>query len=68
MTTIDLHPEFLTADGKKQFAVLPYEEFVALQEWIEDQQDLHAIRVAREENKNEPSYTIEQVRKELGIE
>ena len=68
MTTIELHPEFLTADGKKQFAVLPYQEFVALQEWIVDTQDLHALRLAREENANEPSYTIEEVRKELGIE
>ena len=68
MTTIELHPEFLTADGKKQFAVLPYREFVAIQEWIEDTQDLHALRLAREENANEPSYTIEEVRKELGIE
>ncbi len=68
MTTIELHPEFLTADGKKQFAVLPYQEFVALQEWIEDTQDLHALRLAREENANKPSYTIEEVRKELGIE
>lgn len=68
MTTIELHPEFLTADGKKQFAVLPYQEFVALQEWIEDTQDLHALRLAREENADEPSYTIEEVRNELGIE
>jgi len=68
MTNIELHPEFLTANGKKQFAVLPYQEFVALQEWIEDTEDLRALRVAREENADEPSYTIEEVRKELGIE
>jgi len=68
MTTIELHPEFLTANGKKQFAVLPYKEFVALQEWLEDTQDLHALRVAREENATEPFYTIEEARTELGIE
>lgn len=68
MTTIELHPEFLKADGKRQFAVLPYQEFVAIQEWIEDTQDLHALRLAREENANQPSYTIDEVRKELGIE
>lgn len=68
MTTIELHPEFLSSGGKKQFAVLTYEEFVALEEWIEDTHDLHALRLAREENRNEPSYTIDEVRKELGIE
>lgn len=68
MTTIELHPEFLTAKGKRQFAVIPYEEFVALQEWIEDAKDLTALRIAREENKDEPSFTIEEVKKELGID
>jgi hypothetical protein len=29
---IEFHPEFLTKDGKPQFAVLPYEEFLQLQE------------------------------------
>lgn len=68
MTTIELHPEFLTAKGKKQFAVIPYEEFVALQEWIEDAQDLYALRKAREENENETTFTIDEVKKDLGIE
>jgi len=68
MTTIELHPEFLTTKGKRQFAVIPYEEFVALQEWIEDAQDLATLRIAREENKDEPSFTIEEIRRELGID
>ncbi len=29
---IELHPEILTKDGKPQFAVLPYEEFVQVPE------------------------------------
>ena len=68
MTTIELHPEFLTANGERQFAVLPYKEFVALQEWIEDTMDLHELRLAREENKNEQTYSLDEVKKELGIE
>jgi len=28
---IELHPEFLTKNGQKQFAILPYEEIV---QWI----------------------------------
>jgi hypothetical protein len=31
-------------------------------------QDLYELRLAREENKGERTYTIEEVRKELGIE
>ncbi|MDJ0580085.1 type II toxin-antitoxin system Phd/YefM family antitoxin [Crocosphaera sp.] len=34
---IELHPEFLTKNGKK-FAVLPYEEFLKIQELLEETQ------------------------------
>ena len=36
----DLHPEILRRDGRPQFAVLPYEEFLALQQRLEDLEDL----------------------------
>jgi hypothetical protein len=31
----DLHPEILSKDGKPQFAVLPYEEFLAVREALQ---------------------------------
>ncbi|MBK9152883.1 MAG: type II toxin-antitoxin system Phd/YefM family antitoxin [Chloracidobacterium sp.] len=68
MTTIELHPEFLSAGGRKQFAVIPYDEFVRLEEWIEDMIDLHELRVAREENKDQPTYSLDEVKQELGID
>lgn len=43
-----LHPEILTKNGRKEFAVLPYEEFVALQEWLDDLEDLLDLRLAKE--------------------
>ena len=33
---IELHPEILEKDGKKQFVILPYEEFAAIQEALAD--------------------------------
>ncbi|MGA9377737.1 MAG: type II toxin-antitoxin system prevent-host-death family antitoxin, partial [Phormidium sp.] len=36
---IQLHPEYLSKNGKKVFVVLPYEEFQALQELLEDLED-----------------------------
>lgn len=68
MTTVELHPEFLSAGGRKQFAVIPYDEFVRLQEWIEDTLDLHELRLAREENQDQPTYSLEEVKEQLGIE
>jgi len=68
MTTVELHPEFLSREGKRQFAVIPYEEFVQLQEWFEDARDLLDLELAIIENKDEPTYSLEEVRAELGIE
>ena len=39
---IELHPEFLTKNGQKQFAILPYEEFLKIKEllaYLENIQD-----------------------------
>ena len=41
---LTLHPDILVKNGKKQFAVLPYEEFVALQERLADAEDLLDLR------------------------
>ena len=37
---LKLQAEILVKNGKKQFAVLPYEEFVAVQERLADADDL----------------------------
>ena len=38
---IALHPEILRRDGRPQFAVLPYEEYVALRARLEDLAEPH---------------------------
>ena len=64
MTTIELHPEFLTAGGKKQFAVIPYVEFIALQDWIEDMKDLHDLRlVLKRLHAGSPRWTADTIRR-----
>jgi predicted DNA-binding protein (UPF0251 family) len=42
-----LHPEVLKRDGKKQFVILPYEEFEAIREAMEDLEDLRDLRDAK---------------------
>ncbi len=64
---ITLHPEFLKKEGRNEFVVLPYEEFVALQELLEDAEDVLDLRTAKQEEKAKPSVTIENVKKELGL-
>ncbi|MFN6034963.1 MAG: type II toxin-antitoxin system Phd/YefM family antitoxin [Dolichospermum sp.] len=62
---IELHPEFLTKNGEKQFAVLPDEEFLKIQELLEDLEDLRDLRDAKEEEKNSVSMSLEDVKSML---
>ena len=62
---IDIHPKILERDGKKEFAVLPYEEFVEIQEALEDYEDLIELRTAKTEEADAPAVALEDVRKEF---
>lgn len=64
---IQLHPEFLTKDGKKEFAVLPYEEFVALQEVLADAADLIDLREAKSQEASAASVPLNEVKDLLGL-
>lgn len=64
---IQLHPEFITKNGKKEFAVIPYEEFEALQALIADIEDLMDLRAAKEEEAALPSVPLAEVKKMLGL-
>jgi hypothetical protein len=62
-----LHPEILVKDGKKQFAILPYEEFVALQERLADAEDLLELRKAKREEGGKRSIPLAEAKRTLGI-
>lgn len=64
---IELHPSFLETNGKKQFAVLPYEEFVALQGLLDDLEDLKELRAAKKAEGKAEAVSLDQVRRELGL-
>lgn len=65
---IQLHPEFLTKDGRREFAVLPYEEFVALQELLADAADLLDLRAAKAEEAAVETVPLDEVKKTLGLD
>ena len=64
---VTLHPEILRKNGKKQFAVLPYEEFVALQEWLADVEDLLELRKAKRAERKKPSISLAAAKRRLRI-
>ena len=65
--TIELHPEILEKNGRKEFVVLPYEEYIALREWMDDAEDLLALREAKREEGAAPAQPFEEVARELGL-
>jgi PHD/YefM family antitoxin component YafN of YafNO toxin-antitoxin module len=62
-----LHPEILKKNGKKQFAVLPYEEFVKLQEWLMDMEDLLELRKAKRAEGKKRSISLREAKRRLGL-
>lgn len=64
---IELHPEFLTRHGKPEFAVLPIEEFNSLKEYLEDMEDLLALRQAKNAEEHEPTAGIDELHRRLGL-
>lgn len=62
---IELHPEFLSKNGQKEFAVLPYEEFLKIQEILEDWEDLMALRTAKKSEKNAQTVSLDEAKKLL---
>ena len=65
---LTLHPEILSKNGKKQFAVLPYEEFVALQQQLDDAQDLLELRKAKRAEGKKKSIPLKEAKQALGLE
>lgn len=65
---IKLKPQILEKDGRKEFVVLTYEEFIKIQEELEDYEDLKALRKAKQKEADAPTIDLETAKKELGVE
>ncbi len=65
---IELHPAVLEKNGKKEFVVLPYEEFVALQVLLADAADVLDLREAKGEEGAAETVPLSEVKKTLGLD
>jgi hypothetical protein len=61
-----LHPHVIEKERRKEFVVLPNEEFVRIQEALEDFEDLRELRKEREESMDAPSRSLREIGKDLG--
>ena len=64
---MQLHPEILSKEGKKQFAVLPYEEYLAVQEMLGDLEDLKDFAEAKAAEGDEPTIPWDEVKQRLNL-
>uniref|UniRef100_Q3AQ91 Antitoxin n=1 Tax=Chlorobium chlorochromatii (strain CaD3) TaxID=340177 RepID=Q3AQ91_CHLCH len=56
-----LNPQFIEKAGKKEFVVLPYEEYQAIEKMMEDYMDLIDVRETKAETQNQPSVPLDEV-------
>jgi hypothetical protein len=64
---IELHPEILRRTAKTNSSSYPHEEFIALQELLNDYEDLLDLRAAKKQEHAEPSVPLAEVKNELGL-
>lgn len=54
-------------NGKKEFVVIPYKDFLRMQEELEDYRDLRELRRAKSDSRNKTGRSFIEVAKELGL-
>lgn len=62
---MSIHPQVIKRKSKKEFVVLPYEEFLAIKENLEDYEDLKDLREAKAAEADAPTTRLSDIRTEL---
>jgi hypothetical protein len=62
-----LHTQVLEKEGKKEFVVLPYDEFLKIQGIIEDFEDIQELKKAKEAEKHLESTPLSKAVEDLKI-
>jgi hypothetical protein len=62
---MSIHPQVIEKNGIKEFVVIPYEEFLAIREELEDYEDLKILRREKSESAGNPSRPLDAILKEL---
>jgi hypothetical protein len=62
---VTLKAQIIKKNGEKEFAVLPYKEFVEIQEKLDDYECLRCLRECKESACAEPNISMEDLKKRL---
>jgi PHD/YefM family antitoxin component YafN of YafNO toxin-antitoxin module len=64
---LTIHPNILERDGKKAFVILSYEEFILIEEELDEYEDLKELRAAKAKEVGEPTTLFKNAKRELGL-
>ncbi|MDA1278213.1 MAG: type II toxin-antitoxin system prevent-host-death family antitoxin [Verrucomicrobia bacterium] len=59
-------PQIIEKNGQKEFVVIPYEDYLRLQEELEDYHDLKTLREEKFSASGDPTRSLDEVLKDIG--
>jgi len=62
---MNLKPQIIKKDGKEEYVVLSYKEYLKIQDALEDYEDLIDLRKAKSKTVNEPSVSFNEVKEKV---
>jgi PHD/YefM family antitoxin component YafN of YafNO toxin-antitoxin module len=62
-----METQIIEKQGKKQFAVIPYKDFLRMQQELEDYHELLELRRAKADPRNQQGRAFHLVASELGL-
>ncbi|MDQ7016292.1 MAG: type II toxin-antitoxin system Phd/YefM family antitoxin [Gammaproteobacteria bacterium] len=62
-----LHPQLIEKEGRNEFVVLPFDEYQALTELVEDYEDLMDLRSAKNAEQGKKPISLQQVISDLDL-
>ena len=62
---MELKPQIIKKNGKEEFVVLTYKDYLRIQQELEDYEDLVDLRKAKSETINEPGIPFAEVERKL---
>lgn len=65
---VDLHPSYIQKEGKKEYVVLPVDEFTRIKDLLSDYEDLMELRKTKNEEQHEKGYSLDEAKKLLNLD
>ncbi len=62
---VTMNAQIIKKKGKNEYAIIPYEEYLRVQEELQNYGDLCLLREAKEAEKDSPAIGISEVKKRL---